>query len=177
LRIEVLIAGRGGQGILLLGHILGKAVAKYTNFYILGSETYAAETRGGDSRVDLVIADREEEADFVKVMGADIAIVMHQLQLDAYGHLIKDGALVFLDKSNVTGVPPRSWRVFLEPYTDIAEREFGTPRVANMVALGHLVRQTSLAPPEGVEEVIRETVPKGWVDVNIRAFRYFLTSR
>jgi 2-oxoglutarate ferredoxin oxidoreductase subunit gamma len=175
LRIEVLIAGRGGQGILLLGHILGRAVAKYTNLYILGSEIYAAETRGGDSRVDLVIADREEEADFIKVMGADIAIVMHQLQLDAYSHLIKDGAVVFLDKSNVTSVPQRKWRVFLEPYTDIAEREFGTPRVANMVALGHLVRQTSLVPPEGVEEVIRETVPKDWVDVNIRAFRYFLS--
>jgi 2-oxoglutarate ferredoxin oxidoreductase subunit gamma len=175
LRVEILIAGRGGQGILLAGHIIGKSIATYTNLYVLGSETYGAETRGGDTRTDLIVADEEEEADFVKVMEADIALVMNQTQLNSYGSLIKDGALVFLDKSNVYSIPQRSWRVFLEPYTDIAEKEYGTTRVANMVALGHLVKQTSLISAEAVEKVIRETVSKDWVDVNIRAFRHFLS--
>lgn len=175
MRVEILIAGRGGQGILLVSHILGKSIASYTNLYVLGSETYGAETRGGDTRSDLIVADKEEEVDFVKVMEADIALVMNQAQLNAYSSLIKDGALVFLDSSNVHSIPQRSWKVFLEPYSDIAEREFGTPRVANLVALGHLIKHTSLAPPEAIEKVIRETVSKDWVDVNIRAFRYFLT--
>ncbi len=174
MRLEILIAGRGGQGILLLGHVLGKAIAEHTDLHVLGSETYAAETRGGDSRVDLVVADREEEADFIKVVRADIALFMHQLQLDAYKDLVGDGAVVFLDKSNVTEIPRRSWRIYAEPYTDIAEREIGTSRVANMVALGHLVGVTSIVPPEAVESVIRETVAREWVDLNIRAFRYFL---
>lgn len=174
MRVEILIAGRGGQGILLLGHILGKAVAKYTNLHILGSEIYAAETRGGDSRVDLVIADREEDADFIKVMSADMALFMHQFQLDAYKDLVKDGAIVFLDRSNISNVPDRNWRLHVEPYTDIAEKELGSSRVANMVALGRIVGVTSLVSPEAVEDVIRETVPRDWVDINIKAFRYFL---
>ena len=174
MRIEILIAGRGGQGILLLGHILGAAIAKYTNLHVLGSEIYAAETRGGDSRVDLIVADREEEADFIKVMGADVALFMHQLQLDAYESLVRDGALVFIDRSNVTSIPRRNWRVFIEPYTDIAEKEVGSARVANVVALGHLVKSTSIVSPEVVEKVIAEVVPKEWVDLNIKAFRYFL---
>lgn len=173
MRLEILIAGRGGQGILLLGHILGKAIAKYTNLHILGSEIYAAETRGGDSRVDLVVADREEDADFIKVMRADIALFMHQLQLDAYKDLVRDGAVVFLDKSNVSSVPQRNWRIYLEPYTDIAEKEIGTSRVANLVALGHIVKVTSIVPPGAIEDVIKEVVSKEWVDINIKAFRYF----
>ena len=175
MRMEILIAGRGGQGILLLGQILGKAIAKYTDLYVLGSETYAAETRGGDSRVDLVVADREEEADFVRVTGADVAIFMHQFQLDAYRNLVRDGATVFVDRSNVAEVPAVNWRVYAEPYTDIAEREIGSSRVANMVALGHMVRVTSIVRPEAVESVIRETVPREWVDLNVRAFRFFLS--
>ncbi len=174
MRLEILIAGRGGQGILFLGHVLGKAIAEHTSLHVLGSETYAAETRGGDSRVDLVVADREEEADFIKVMRADIALFMHQLQLDAYKDLVRDGAVVFLDSSNVTDVPQRSWRVYAEPYTDIAEREVGTSRVANMVALGHLVGVTSVVPPEAIESAIREVVAREWVDVNLRAFRHLL---
>ncbi|MEM4491540.1 MAG: 2-oxoacid:acceptor oxidoreductase family protein [Sulfolobales archaeon] len=173
MRLEILIAGRGGQGILLLGHILGKAIAKYTNLHILGSEIYAAETRGGDSRVDLVVADREEDADFIKVMRADIALFMHQLQLDAYKDLVRDGAVVFLDKSNVSSIPQRNWRIYLEPYTDIAEKEIGTSRVANLVALGHIVKVTSIVPPGAIEDVIKEVVSKEWVDINIKAFRYF----
>ncbi|MEM1651590.1 MAG: 2-oxoacid:acceptor oxidoreductase family protein [Sulfolobales archaeon] len=173
MRLEILIAGRGGQGILLLGHILGRAIAKYTNLHILGSEIYAAETRGGDSRVDLVVADREEDADFIKVMRADIALFMHQLQLDAYKDLVRDGAVVFLDKSNVSSVPQRNWRIYLEPYTDIAEKEIGTSRVANLVALGHIVKVTSIVPPGAIEDVIKEVVSKEWVDINIKAFRYF----
>ncbi len=175
MRMEILIAGRGGQGILLLGHILGRAIAKHTNLYILGSEIYAAETRGGDSRVDLVVADREEDADFIKVMKADIAIFMHQLQLDAYKDLVRDGALVFIDKSNTTNIPQRNWKVYLEPYTDIAEKEIGNIRVANMVALGHLIKVTSIVPPEAVEDTIKEVVAREWVDVNIKAFRYYFS--
>jgi len=173
-RLEILIAGRGGQGILLLGHILGRAIAKHTNLHILGSEVYAAETRGGDSRVDLVVANREEDADFIKVMRADIALFMHQLQLDAYKDLVRDGAVVFLDKSNVSSIPQKNWRIYLEPYTDIAEREIGTSRVANLVALGHIIKVTSIVPPSAVEDVIKEMVSKEWVDVNIKAFRYFI---
>ncbi|MCX8185018.1 MAG: 2-oxoacid:acceptor oxidoreductase family protein [Sulfolobales archaeon] len=174
MRVEVLIAGRGGQGILLLGHILGAAIAKYTDLHVLGSEIYAAETRGGDSRVDLVVADREEEADFIKVAKADIALFMHQLQLDAYRDLVRDGATVFLDKSNITNIPQRNWRIYLEPYTDIAEREIGSSRVANIVALGHLVKITSIVTPEAIEKVIEEIVSREWIDLNIKAFRYFL---
>lgn len=175
MRTEILIAGRGGQGILLLGHILGRAIAKHTNLYILGSEVYAAETRGGDSRVDLVVADKEEEADYIKVMKADIAIFMHQLQLDAYKDLVREGATVFIDRSNATNIPQKGWNVYLEPYTDIAEKEVGNIRVANMVALGHLVKVTSIVPPEAVEDTIREVVAKEWVDINIKAFRYYLS--
>ncbi|MEM2021112.1 MAG: 2-oxoacid:acceptor oxidoreductase family protein, partial [Zestosphaera sp.] len=70
-RHEILMIGRGGQGVLLLGRILGLAASKYSDLYVTGSETYASETRGGESRVDLIIADNPEDIDYIRVRRAN----------------------------------------------------------------------------------------------------------
>ncbi|MEZ0290218.1 MAG: 2-oxoacid:acceptor oxidoreductase family protein [Sulfolobales archaeon] len=176
LRLEILIAGRGGQGILLIGRILGKAIAKYTNYYILASESYSAEVRGGDSRVDLIIADTYDEADFIKVRSADIALFMHQSQLEAYLRLVKENATIFIDQTNIIDHSVMreisSSKVYLRPYTEIAERVFGTGRIANIIALGHMIKTTRIVDPEAVERVIIEEVPREWLELDRRAFRY-----
>ncbi|MEM0043260.1 MAG: 2-oxoacid:acceptor oxidoreductase family protein [Sulfolobales archaeon] len=169
------MAGRGGQGVLVLGRILGKAISRYTSYYVLGSESYAAEVRGGDSRADLIISDSYEEADFIKVRAADIALFMHQQQLEAYLNLVRDGGVILVDYSNIIdpGVLNRldRFRVQAKPYTEIAERLFNTSRVANMIALGHIVKILKIIDPEHVEKIIADETPKEWREINIRAFR------
>lgn len=178
MRIEILITGRGGQGILFMGRLLGKALSKYTNYYVIGSESYSAEVRGGDSRVDIIIADREEDADFIKVYRANIAIFMHQAQLEAYKDLVDERGVVFIDKSNLSdpSIIPRTWIVYSEPYTDIARTIIGLARVANLIALGHMIHETKLIDPKGVENVILEefSYDNDLLEKNLRAFRYYL---
>lgn len=183
MRREVLIAGRGGQGILLLGHVLGLAAAKYANLYVTGTESYGAETRGGDSRADIILCEDAEELDYVKVRHADIALFMYVEQLRRYSHLVNDRALVFIDSSFITREDVeevkggRRWLVNYKPYTDIAREELGTHRVANMVALGHLIGVTKVVPPEAVEKAIKELVRPKWVELDIKAFRLGLSLR
>lgn len=176
MRYELLIAGRGGQGILLIGRVLGIAASKYCNLYVTCSESYVAETRGGDSRTDLIISDNEEELDFIKVRKADIAIFMHQTQLVKFSSMVKDNGTVYIDESYVSELPSNiSWRVYKAPYTKLAEREIGSIRVANMVALGHLIGTTKLINPGVIEMAIDEVVGKEWSELNKKAFRLGLS--
>ena len=171
MRREIIIAGRGGQGILLLGHVIGVAAAKFSNYYVTGTESYSAETRGGDSKAEIIVADSAEELGYMKVREADVAVFMYGDQLVKYSRLVKQGAVVFADSTFVTEVPEEGWVLKLAPYTKIAETELGTPRVANMVALGHLVGVTKLLSTEAVEKAIEHVVKKSWVELNKKAFR------
>lgn len=176
MRHEILIAGRGGQGVLLIGRILGVAAAKYCGLYVTSSESYVAETRGGDSRVDIIVADSEDELDFIKVRNADIALFLHHEQLLKFSSLVASGAKVFTDETYVRELPAGvNWVVYRAPYTRVAEDRLGTPRVANIVALGHLVGITRLVPEEAVEKSIDELVAGEWRDVNKKAFKLGLS--
>ncbi len=171
MRKELLAAGRGGQGILLLGHVIGLAAAKYADLYVTGTESYDAETRGGDSKIDLIIADRPDELDYFKVRRADIALFMYPEQMLKYKDLVRGYATVFIDTSFCPEPSVSSWNVIAAPYTDIAEKDLGTHVVANMVALGHLVKKTNILPVEAVTKSIGEVVRKRWVSIDIKGFK------
>ena len=172
MRREILLAGRGGQGILLLGHVLGIAAAKYGNFYVTGTEAYDAETRGGDSRADLIIADTEGELDYMKVRKADIALFMHPIQARKYSTLVAKDALVFIDSTFTYQDLPSSWKITSAPYTKLSEHVFSTPRIANMIALGHMVKVAGIVSPESIRQAIRTVVKKEWIEKDIEAFNY-----
>jgi len=176
LRKEFLAAGRGGQGILLLGHVLGHAVAKYTNLYVTVTESYDAETRGGDSKIDLIIADKPEELDYFKVRNSDVALFMYPDQLIKYRRFVKEDAVIFIDSYYIKELEGnRKWLIKEVPYTQIAEEEIGTHVVANMIALGHIVKVTKLVPPEAVMKSIKEVVRRKWVYIDMKAFQKGLT--
>lgn len=173
MRREILIFGRGGQGILLMGHIIGVAAAKHSGLYVTSTESYSSEMRGGESRSDLILADREDELDYIKVRNATDVIAMYPPRLGLYEHLIGEGALVQFDTSfNIPRDTLRpSWVKVGAPYTRIAEGELGTPRVANMVALGHFVKLTGILSIEAIEIAMEEVVRKKWVEINRKALR------
>lgn len=168
---EILIIGRGGQGVLLLGRILGVAAAKYAGLLATGSETYASETRGGESRVDLIIADSTEGIDFIKVVKASVALFMFPYNLSKYVKMLRDNAYVFLNSTYVKEFPSAGQKVFSTPYDEIAERVAGTPRVSNIVALGHMISKAGIIDVRHVENALKEIVSEKWIDVNIKALR------
>ena len=167
---EILIGGRGGQGILLTGYLLGKAFIE-EGYYVVNSETYSAETRGGFSRSDLIIIKGEEEPDLIRISNADIAIFMYPEQMEAYSSLVSDDATVFID-STFASKPYKPWgKVYLYPFTDVAREKLDTSRVANIVALGYFIAKTGLLSLETVEKIIKSNVKKSWVTINLKAVK------
>ena len=169
---EILVIGRGGQGILLFGRILGTAAAKYAGYNVAATEAYGSETRGTESRVEMIITETGKDIDYVRVRHPTIFVVMYPLNIEKFLGLLSSDTIVFLNSTYIDELPGSPTdKIYKAPYTEIAEKETGTIRTANLVAMGHLVGKTGIVKPEHVEEAIKEIVRRDWVEKNIKAFR------
>ena len=55
-KTEIRLAGFGGQGIVLAGHILGKAASLYEKLNAVFTQSYGPEARGGACSADVIIS-------------------------------------------------------------------------------------------------------------------------
>ena len=169
-RIEVKFVGFGGQGIGLLGRVVGKAAAIYDSKHAVFTQVYGPEARGGASYSSVVI-DEEEEIDYPYADHPDIMVIMSQEGLHKFlDKLKKDGTLI-IDSSLVMLPPnlPEEMKVFKIPATTIAE-SLGARVVANIVMLGFFTKVTELISYEAARKAITTTVPSKYLELNLRAF-------
>ncbi len=166
-RKEILIAGFGGQGIILAGVILGRAIALYEGRNAIQIQSYGPEARGGACRSEVVISD--EEIDYPMVTKPDVFVAMSQEAFDRYmgrlkpeGTLIVDSSIVRFDEGKI---PPRA---YLVPAT-LAADGLGRRIVANVVMLGAFGGLTGLVSKRALERSLRDTAPKGTEELNLRA--------
>lgn len=169
MRKEIILIGKGGQGIILAGRALSQTLAKFTEYNVINMVFYGAETRGTDSLSEIIVADNVEESDYFRVHKADIAVFMHPEPLPKFSNKIKDNALVIIDSSFMKIKPNNSWKVYLKPFTNIAEYEVGNRRTANMVMLGFLLAITNIAKLEQLKETVKELLKPSWININLRA--------
>ena len=97
-RLEIRLAGMGGQGMILAGIILADAAFR-DGKNAVQTQSYGPEARGGASRSEIVISN--QEIDYPEVIQADILLCMSQEACDKYyGNLEKNGLLI-VDASHV----------------------------------------------------------------------------
>ncbi|MGC9191912.1 MAG: 2-oxoacid:acceptor oxidoreductase family protein [Conexivisphaera sp.] len=166
---EIVIAGRGGQGIQLAGYILGKALVS-EGYYVVNSEEYSAETRGGDSKAELIVA-RDEEPDLLTVRRADLAVFMYTDQMSKYYKLVDRSATLLLDSTFIKEAPKEAGKVLMAPFTEVAEKRVGNIRTANMVMLGYFAAKTRLVSLDALIEAMKSVTNPKWVEVNTSALR------
>jgi 2-oxoglutarate ferredoxin oxidoreductase subunit gamma len=166
MRYEVRIAGLGGQGIVLLGVILAKAIASNDKLHVVQTQSYGPESRGGAVRADLVISD--EPVDYPKVREADVLVAMSQTAFETYlGNLKESGTLV-IDPSLVTPETRRSITVKEVDATKKAS-QLGKVLLANMIMLGALLDIINLASKEAVINALKESVSAKNLSEDMRA--------
>lgn len=174
LRWEIRIAGFGGQGIILAGIILGKAAAVYDGIFAIQTQSYGPEARGGASRTEVVVSDKN--IDYPKVQRPDIFVAMSHQALMAYINDLKDGGTLIVDPDMVVEdeilqfVRDHKISYYKAPATKIAVEKIGLRIVANIVMLGALTKITNVVSEDSMKKAITESVPKGTEDKNISAF-------
>ena len=165
-----IIAGFGGQGVLLAGTILANAFmleGKNVTWY----PCYGAEMRGGTVNCEIVVSDTEVSS--VHKKDADYALVLNQQSFDKFVERVKAGGTIVANSSLVAETRPRKdINYVFAPMTDIAA-ELGSGRVTNMVSLGVLASAVPfISEPHimrGMEKVLGEK-KKSFIPLNTKAF-------
>jgi 2-oxoglutarate ferredoxin oxidoreductase subunit gamma len=167
-RHEVLVSGKGGQGVILAGVVLAEAAGVGEQYEVVQTQVYGPESRGGASRSGVVISD--EPILYPEVTKPDVFVALSQEACDRFAPTLKPGARMLVDRGWVD--PSRvqgDVEVYALPFTDTAEA-LGAKILANMVALGALSAITRLVSPDALRRAIQTRTAANYHDSNLRAF-------
>ncbi len=167
---DVIIAGFGGQGVLLIGKMLAYAGMREGK-EVSWLPSYGPEMRGGTANCTVVISDRPVGSPVVERPRA--AVVLNLPSLEKFEPAVKEGGLLLVNSSLIERRAERSDVVEVRiPANEIAN-ELDNPRGANMVAFGAYLGATGAVSMETAEEIIRETFSSKprFIDANLEAFR------
>jgi len=165
---RLLIAGSGGQGVILAGRIVASAAMRSVP-HVTFFPSYGAEVRGGTSNCQTVLSTDEIHSPLPSRV--DSMIVMNQPSMERYRKMLVRGGLM-IENSTLCGRPPGATAAISVPATEMAE-SLGSIRAANMILLGVYLRRKKLIPVEDVESEIRSAFvgkDDSLLKINIEAF-------
>ena len=152
-RIEILLAGSGGQGIMLMGKLLAQA-GLMSRKNVTWMPSYGAEVRGGTAYSMTKISDQEIANPIIT--RPDILVAMNEPSLVKYEERLKPKGLLVLNKSLIKSKSRRKdVSIISMPMTEMASK-LGSARSANMVALGALLKRSKLFPIRVITGALRE---------------------
>jgi 2-oxoglutarate ferredoxin oxidoreductase subunit gamma len=164
-RLEMRIAGSGGQGLILAAKMLADALAS-AGRRVAQSQTYEPTSRGGFCNADLVIA--QGEVDFPLATTLDCLVLLDGIAVKPSWPLLKPDAIVIADTRLCPELPESAHRSYRLPLTRSAI-ELGSERVANIVALGALAVIAGLSNRKALEQSVRNDTPRSFLDLNLDA--------
>lgn len=168
---HVVMAGFGGQGLMMIGKLLAKA-AMDEGRHCTWIPSYGPEMRGGTANCTVVVDEEPIGSPVVRRPGA--AVVMNNPSMDKFEPTVAPGGFLVV---NSTLIERKTTRADLEaiyvPANAIAEEE-GSGKAANMVMLGAYAACARVVSPAALEHAIEETFadkPPKVAAMNVRAFR------
>ena len=188
MKLDILLVGVGGQGILTTSNILARAALK-AGVNVITAETHGMAQRGGSVEVHVRLGD--VYAPLIPVGGADYAISLEPVEILRYTQYLNEDTTVILNDRPI--VPPSvsaglgrypeineilealkdiTKNVKLVSASKIAEEVAGTIQATNVVVVGMLARLADLPfDYEILEEVVKEFFPERLVEPNLKALK------
>lgn len=166
-----IIAGFGGQGILLAGEVLANAFMM-ANKFVTWYPSYGAEMRGGTVNCEVVM--NEEDVSTVNKKEIDFLIALNQLSFDKFMSKVKEGGTVIANSSLIKEIKLRTDINYLfAPITKLAEN-VGNIKMANILALGILSKASRLVSMETLGEALETVIPahrRNLLPLNLEALK------
>jgi len=169
---EIIIAGFGGQGIMLTGKLLAQT-AMMAGKEVTYMPSYGAEVRGGTANCMVVIA--EENIACPVVAKPDSLIVLNKASLNKFGPRLKNGGLLIMNSSLIDTEPQLhdSIEIIAVPADELAI-ELGSKKSTNMVALGAYLQKRGHLTPDGAAQALPDVLARRYhktLPVNTEALR------
>lgn len=155
MRVDIILSGVGGQGILSIAAVIGEAALK-EGLYMKQAEVHGMSQRGGDVQSNLRLSDQPIASDLIPKGHADLIISLEPMESLRYlPYLKEDGWLVtnsqpFVNIPNYPDMEKVNEELDKLPHKVILDveaiaKEVATARAANIVMLG------AAAPFIGIE--------------------------
>jgi len=178
---DVIMAGFGGQGILMIGNLLAFAGLRQ-GLRVTFFPSYGVEMRGGTANCTVTLSDREIGSPVTsRPLGV---IAMNEPSAVKFGPAIRPDGFFVVNASLVSEAAhaPDGVQSVRIPSNEIA-LGLGDGRLASMVAIGAYVELTQVVPLARIEEALAEVLPtkaKNLIPLNLQAIeagRRFVLAR
>ena len=181
-RTRIVFSGSGGQGVITAAIILAEAAVIHEGMNATQSQTYGAAARGGATRSDIILS--EHVINFPEVRQPNTLICLTQEAYNNFSSIVRPGGTLLTDTRFVETTRKVDALQVELPMYDTIQQEVGKPIVFNICVLGTLLGLQPLVRAESLLSVIRQRVPKDFVEMNTKAFnlglamgRDFIASR
>ena len=165
-RKEIRLAGSGGQGLITAGIILAEA-AILDGRNVVQSQSYGPEARGGASKAEVIISDREIY--YPKTNNPDILLAMNQESCDKYFQDLKPNGVFIVDTTFINSIPTTN--AYQLPITKETVKALKKELFANIVALGVLTEITSIVSKRNITKAVLNRVPEAFKEQNEKALK------
>jgi len=166
---ETIFAGFGGQGILFSGKVIAYA-GMIENKNVSHLPSYGPEMRGGTANCSVIVSD-EPVASPIITEPSNL-VVMNGPSLDKFENAVVPGGKIFIDSTLITRDCVRDdVDVFKIPATQMAI-DMGISKLANMIIVGKLVKETDMFTWDELVDAITKLVPASkaaMLESNIKA--------
>lgn len=181
---RIMLAGVGGQGILLASRILSTGLLK-AGFDVKSSEVHGMAQRGGSVVTQLSYGKKV----YSPISGAgavDLLVTLEKLEALRYVHFLKKNGSLLMNAKEIPSLPvligaaeypadieERLSSYPISLYTIDADREaekLGNLKVMNVVLLGAMVKLAGLSELVDWPSVVAESVKPAYREINLKAF-------
>jgi len=167
---KILIAGFGGQGIMLAGRIIAQA-AVLEDKNVTYIRSYGAEMRGGTANCLVRVGNGEIASPVFEK--ASIAMIMNQPSLDRFKNKIERHGLLLINGSMVKSPPAGNDLNLKGLKLNELALELGSIKVANVIGLGLLIKQKPFIRISSAEETLKGIFKnrEDLLNINLKALR------
>ena len=168
---EVILSGFGGQGVMSIGkNLVEAAVAEDLEASWVPS--YGPEMRGGTANCNVILSDDPVGSPIIT--DPDVLIVMNLPSLQKYVDAVVPGGQIYVDSTLISEKVERGdVQVYYIPATQMAN-DAGVPTLANMVMMGHVLKNNPELTFDGTEATVAKLVPPAkaqLVELNMKALQ------
>ncbi len=157
--INMLIAGFGGQGVILAGNVLAYACID-AGKNVCAMASYGAEVRGGTAKALISISENEIDSPIIE--RPNLAMIMNAPSFIKYADTLIPGSPVLVNSSmiDLSKVPKKNLDIVGIDATNFAIR-MGNIKVANIIMLGAMIKKTRILEPQAVVNGMKRAFYKG----------------
>lgn len=183
---NIIIAGVGGQGILLFSNLLSKFYLKL-GYELKISDVIGLGQRGGGVESHFRYSSEPILSPFIKAGDVDFVISFEQTETLRFLHCLKDDGVVFsstyeltsssvntrlqkdLPESKTEIIRKSDNKTFIIDPTKFKSSDFDISKMMNVVMLGYYAEFRGYEH-EYMIQIIRESVPERFVEGNVMAY-------